>query len=240
MACGLHGLCLKERAEPVLYLTSHTTYFQKAIISNPKVLRGGGVSIWALLMSYFGGNFCVNSLPSSKLMRGQLGRQKDRDLGSWLQGTGWAWPHTLSRPTPGAGPHPPGCWRDCESGVCVPLDPRRWGLSLHVQPSSATIQVPPRGPLSHPALAKAVSHTALPTAGPPTPSITLNEEMLAVVIPPRPWGPLPHPWPSFYGRWPQLEPLGVVEPLPSAPLSSWPAHLSVGLVSQPVGDHPQP
>lgn len=43
VACGLNSFCLKEHAGSVLYLTPHTAYFQKEIISNSKALHGGRI-----------------------------------------------------------------------------------------------------------------------------------------------------------------------------------------------------
>lgn len=40
-------------------------------------------SIWALLMSYFGENFCLNSLPLSELTWGPLGRDTATHGGCW-------------------------------------------------------------------------------------------------------------------------------------------------------------
>lgn len=131
-------------------------------------------SIWALLMSYFGESSCPNSLPLSELTGGPLG---EADHGHARGPRG----ETL-HPTPTlGGPR----LRACEWGSGSPrqgLGVRRWG------PICARMQPPPLA-LAHPALA-----TPLPTAwkhnaSSPHSSITLSEEMLAV-IPPRPQGPL--------------------------------------------------
>lgn len=71
--CGANSLRLDERAGPVLSLTPQGTYFQKEITSNSKGSMEADFSIWAFLMSFLGGNFCVNSLPSSVPHAGTIG-----------------------------------------------------------------------------------------------------------------------------------------------------------------------
>lgn len=151
-------------------------------------------SIWALLMSYFGENFCLNSLPLSELTWGPLG---EAETGPRMGAAGG----TLGRGTRSVLPRPwqgPSCV--AESGVRLPeagAGGRKVGAHL------CTCSLLPW--LLHVRLwlsrfPHCASNRVLPHS-----SITLSEEMLAV-IPPRPQGP---PLPSrglTRGRWPPLEP----------------------------------
>lgn len=81
--CGVQSrrVCLEEHPglSSVSPLTLHIS--RKKSFPIPKGSMEADFSIWAPLMSSFGGNFCVNSLPSSTPHVGTV--KGGRDLGGW-------------------------------------------------------------------------------------------------------------------------------------------------------------
>lgn len=98
LARGGPSLCLREHPglSFISPLTPHIS--RKKSFPIPKCSTEADFSIWALLLSSFGGNFCVNSPPLSKRTWGQSGEARGPLLGSWGASAG----HTR------AGAHLPG------------------------------------------------------------------------------------------------------------------------------------
>lgn len=82
LARGGPGLCLKEHLglSFISPLTPHIS--RKKSFPIPKCSTEAHFSIWALLLSSFGGNFCVNSPPLSKRTWGQSGEAGGRCWGA--------------------------------------------------------------------------------------------------------------------------------------------------------------
>lgn len=177
----------------------HTTYFQKEIIPDSKGSTEADFSIWASLMSSFGGD---SWLTRSKLLRGQWG------AGAGGQG-GWEPSWGEARAGHGRGPHL--CLRRPKAlGSGVPL--------AALQP----LGLLPRVPRAHPALRSRFPHCASrPSA--PTPSITgCHPAQARGLAPgrapgPRSWGDGPtrasptaplssglHTWAAGQSAWPLL------------------------------------
>lgn len=167
VACGLNSFCLKERAGSVLYLTPHTAYFQKEIISNSKALHGGRI----FHLGFVDELFWRELLPSlTSLVRARTGTIRGgRETASMGTAGGTLGLGTSSvLPRPWVGP------------ACVIVSPGSAGAGAGAP--SLHVQRPPL--LSHIRLwlsrfPHCASNRALPLS-----SVTLSEEMLLVT--PRP------------------------------------------------------
>lgn len=209
MACGLNGLCLREHPGSVLYLTPHTAYFQKEIISNSKALHGGGI----FHLGFVDELFWRELLPSlTSLVRAHTGTIRgDRETATHGDRCGDpGLGHGLCpAPTPGGPP-----LHDCELGSSGGGRPQGGGpISARAASSLA---------LAHPALAEPLPTRHFQPRAPPHPSPCLRK--CSLPPPTRPQGPPPLSRGLTLGRWPPCEPLGGTEPSPLHPccgLNTW-------------------